>query len=131
MPIPYRSRQVSDLAKYVETNRSLTSDSRAVVGALLEELAHTLGLITDSARRGEDLLVSQYRETASKILGGLDRELEFDLAGDLSETLRILYNEAAKRIRMEDMEACIERIESAHEMIREIEKAWAGIVAFN
>ena len=102
-----------------------------MVGALLEELAHTLGLITDSARRGEDLLVSQYQENASKILGGLDRELEFDLAGDLSETLRILYNEAAKRIRMEDMEACIERIESAHEMIREIEKAWAGIIAFN
>ncbi|ASK87024.1 flagellar export chaperone FliS [Sphingorhabdus sp. SMR4y] len=131
MTIPCRSRQVSDLAKHVKTNRSLTSDPRAVVGALLEELAHTLGLITDSARRGEDLLVSQYQENASKILGGLDRELEFDLAGDLSETLRILYNEAAKRIRMEDMEACIERIESAREMIREIEKAWAGIVAFN
>jgi hypothetical protein len=42
-----------------------------------------------------------------------------------------MFNEAAKRIQLEGMEAYVERIESAREMILEIEKAWTKIVAFN
>lgn len=107
------------------------ADPQGLVTDLLEELGETLSLIVASARRGEELHVSQYRASARDILGGLDRELNFELAGEFSQTLRVMYNEAAKRIRQDGLEACVERIESAREMIHEIEKVWTAIPSFN
>lgn len=131
MTFPCRNQRTTGDRNFVKASGASATDPYGLVAGRLEELGETLGLIIESARRGEDMHVFQYRASARNILSSLDKELNFELAGDLSQTLRVMYNEAAKRIRLEGMEACVERIESAREMILEIEKAWTKIVAFN
>jgi len=131
MTFPCRNHPTTNSRDFVKTGNVSAPDPYGRVAGLLEELGETLGLIIKSARRGEDMHVFQYRASARHILSGLDKELNFELAGDLSQTLRVMYKEAAMRIQLEGMEAYVERIESAREMILEIEKAWTKIVAFN
>jgi flagellin-specific chaperone FliS len=112
---------------FAKTGSASATDSYCRAAGLLEELGEILGLITESARRSEKSAVIRNRTIARNLLDALDEELKFELAGDLSQTLRIIYCEAAKRIRLEELEAYIERMESAREMILEIEKAWGEI----
>ncbi|NRD90134.1 hypothetical protein C8024_12685 [Sphingopyxis sp. BSNA05] len=131
MTFPCRNHRTTRRRNFVKASQATKTGPHGRVAGLLEELGETLGLIIESARRGEDLHIFQYKASARDILVGLDRELNFELAGDLSQTLRVMYNEAAKRIQLDGMEAYVERIESAREMILEIEKAWTEIVSFN
>lgn len=131
MTYPCRNHRTTGSRDFAKPSNDSAADPYGQIAGLLEELGETLGLIIKSARCGEDMQVFQYRASARNILSGLDKELNFELAGDLSQTLRVMYNEAAKRIQLEGMEAYVERIESAREMILEIEKAWTKIVAFN
>lgn len=109
---------------------ALTTPPYSLVAVLFEELGQTLDLIIESARRGESARLLQYRANARAILSGLDKELNFDAAGELAQTLRIIYTEAAKRIQVEGRETCVERIESAREMFQQIEEAWNEIEVF-
>ncbi|AMO72150.1 flagellar export chaperone FliS [Sphingorhabdus sp. M41] len=110
--------------------RALATPPYSLVAVLFKELGETLDLIIVSARRGEGARLFQYRANARAILSGLDKELNFDAAGELAQTLRIIYTEAAKRIQVEGRETCVERIESAREMFQQIEKTWNDIVIF-
>ena len=102
-----------------------------LVAVLFEELRDTLNLMIESARRNDDARMFQYRAKSLAILSGLDESLNFEVAGELAQTLHIIYTEAAKRIQSETRESLIERVESAREMIHEIEKAWAAIAIPN
>ncbi len=109
----------------------MAADPYELVAVLFDELRETLDMMIESARRDEDARIYQYRGKALAILGGLDEALDFEAAGDLAQTLHIVYAEAAKRIQMDGKESCVERIESAREMIHEIEKAWTSIAPFH
>ena len=108
----------------------MAADPYELVAMLFEELRDTLDLMIDSARRGDDARIFRYRAKALAILGGLDESLNFEVAGDLAQTLHVIYSEAAKRIQMDGPDSRIERVESAREMIHEIEKAWTAIAPF-
>ncbi len=109
----------------------MAADPYELVAVLFDELRETLDLMIESARRDDDARIYKYRGKALAILGGLDESLNFEAAGDLAQTLHIVYTEAAKRIQMDGKESCIERVESAREMIHEIEKAWESIAPYN
>jgi flagellin-specific chaperone FliS len=110
---------------------ALPTDSRELVAQLFEQLGDTLNLMIESARRGPSSHIFHYRAKALAILGGLDDVLNFESAGDLAQTLRIIYGEATKRIELDNDDSCVERVESAREMILEIRKAWAAIAPFH
>lgn len=131
MTFQSRNRRTASYQPDDKASRALPTPPYSLVAVLFEELGETLNLIIESARRGEDARLFQYRANARAILSGLDKELNFDAAGDLAQTLRIIYTEAAKRIQVEGRETCVERIESAQEMFQQIEKAWNEIVIFN
>lgn len=126
-----RIQRASSYQSVAKESRVLAADPYELVAVLFEELRDTLNLMIESARRGNDAKMYQYRGKALAILGGLDESLNFDVAGDLSQTLHIIYTEAAKRIQTEGRESCVERVESAREMIHEIEKAWTAIAPFH
>ena len=69
----------------------------------------------------------EFRAKALTILNGLDESLNFDEAGDLAQTLHAIYSEAARRIQAKVGPSLVERVESAREMLHEIEKAWMAI----
>jgi len=129
----FQSRNLGTLnyRSFTKESRALSAASHGLVAVLFEELGEMLDLIIESDRRGEEARLFQYWTNARAILSGLDKELNFEVAGDLAQTLRIIYTEAAERIQLEGRDACVERIESAREMIHEIEKAWIEIVTLN
>tara|TARA_R110002124_G_scaffold68011_9_gene184401 strand:- start:1403 stop:1798 length:396 start_codon:yes stop_codon:yes gene_type:complete len=112
-------------------SRDLVSGPYFPVAILFEELGKALNLIIESAKSGEDARRLPYQANAQAILIDLGKELDFEAAGDLAQTLRILYSEAAKRIQLEGGASRIERIESAQEMIHEIKKTWTEMVKLN
>ena len=126
-----RVQRASSYQSVAKDSRVLAADPYELVAVLFEELRDTLDLMIDSARRGDDARIFRYRAKALAILGGLDESLNFDAAGDLAQTLHIIYTEAAKRIQMDGRESRVERIESAREMIHEIENAWTAIAPFH
>lgn len=131
MTFQSRIQRASSYQSVAKESRVLAADPYELVAVLFEELRETLNLMIESARRGDDAKIYQYRGKALAILGGLDESLNFEVAGDLAQTLHIIYSEAAKRIQMEGRESCVERVESAREMIHEIEKAWTAIAPFH
>ncbi|MGB5483172.1 flagellar export chaperone FliS [Parasphingorhabdus sp.] len=131
MTLQSRIQRASSYQSVATDSRVLAADPYELVAVLFEELRDTLNLMIESARRGDDARIFRYRAKALAILGGLDESLNFDAAGDLAQTLHIIYAEAAKRIQMEGRESCVERVESAREMIHEIEKAWTAIAPFH
>lgn len=108
-------------------SRVLAANSYELVIILFEELGDTLSMMVESARRNDQPRMFEYRAKALAILNGLDGSLDFDVAGDLAQTLHSIYVEAAKRIQSEQGESLIERVESAKEMLHEIEKSWKSI----
>ncbi|MGB5723428.1 MAG: flagellar export chaperone FliS [Parasphingorhabdus sp.] len=131
MTLQSRIQRASSYQSVATDSRVLAADPYELVAVLFEELRDTLNLMIESARHGDDARIFRYRAKALAILGGLDESLNFDAAGDLAQTLHIIYAEAAKRIQMEGRESCVERVESAREMIHEIEKAWTAIAPFH
>jgi flagellin-specific chaperone FliS len=131
MTFQSRKLGVLNYRSFAKESRASSATTYGLVAVLFEELGETLNLIIESVRRGEDTRLFQCWANARAILSGLDKELNFEVAGDLAQTLRIIYTEAAKRIQWEGRELCVERIESAREMIQEIEKAWTESVALN
>lgn len=130
MTFQSRVQRASSYQSVATDSRVLAADPYELVAVLFEELRDTLDLMIDSARRGDDAHIFRYRAKALAILGGLDESLNFEAAGDLAQTLHVIYSEAAKRIQMEGRESRVERVESAREMIHEIEKAWTAIAPF-
>ena len=114
-----------------EECRVSATGSDDLIASLFTDLHHALDMMIASARSGADDGLVQYRARATSILAALDEKLNFEVAGELAQTLRIIYAEAAKRIQLETSELCVERVESAREMIGEIEKTWNGIVPDN
>lgn len=98
-----------------------------LVAVLFSELRDSLDLMIENARRNDKARVFECRAKALSILNGLDESLDFDAAGDLAQTLHTIYTEAARRIQAEIGVSFIERVESAREMLYEIEKAWIAI----
>ncbi len=131
MTSPFRTDRSSSYPGAVEGSNEVTTGTDHPVAVLFEELGETLDLIITSAQHGEEARLFEYRANAQAILSGLDKKLNFEVAGDLAQTLRLIYVEAAKRIQHEGKESCVERIESAREMISEVEKAWTKIVTLN
>lgn len=131
MAFQSRIQRASSYQSVAKESRVLAADPYELVAVLFEELRDTLNMMIESARRGDDARIFQYRAKALAILSGLDESLNFDVAGDLAQTLHIIYTEAAKRIQMEGRDSSVERIESAREMIHEIEKAWTAIAPHN
>tara|TARA_R110002124_G_scaffold72613_5_gene194347 strand:- start:2177 stop:2572 length:396 start_codon:yes stop_codon:yes gene_type:complete len=130
MTFQSRIQRASSYQSVAKDSRVLAADPYELVAMLFEELRDTLDLMIDSARRGDDARIFRYRAKALAILGGLDESLNFEVAGDLAQTLHVIYSEAAKRIQMDGPDSRIERVESAREMIHEIEKAWTAIAPF-
>ncbi|MEH6716667.1 flagellar export chaperone FliS [Parasphingorhabdus flavimaris] len=130
MTFQSRIQRASSYQSVAKDSRVLAADPYELVAMLFEELRETLDLMIDSARRGDDARIFRYRAKALAILGGLDESLNFEVAGDLAQTLHVIYSEAAKRIQMDGPDSRIERVESAREMIHEIEKAWTAIAPF-
>ena len=130
MTFQSRIQRASRYQSVAKDSRVLAADPYELVAMLFEELRDTLDLMIDSARRGDDARIFRYRAKALAILGGLDESLNFEVAGDLAQTLHVIYSEAAKRIQMDGPDSRIERVESAREMIHEIEKAWTAIAPF-
>ncbi|WP_417593935.1 flagellar export chaperone FliS [Parasphingorhabdus sp.] len=131
MTFQSRIQRASSYQSVAKESRVLAADPYELVAVLFDELRETLDLMIESARRDDDARIYKYRGKALAILGGLDESLNFEAAGDLAQTLHIVYTEAAKRIQMDGKESCIERVESAREMIHEIEKAWESIAPYN
>ena len=130
MTFQSRIQRASSYQSVAKDSRVLAADPYELVAMLFEELRDTLDLMIDSARRGDDARIFRYRAKALAILGGLDESLNFEVAGDLAQTLHVIYSEAAKRMQMDGPDSRIERVESAREMIHEIEKAWTAIAPF-
>ena len=130
MTFQSRIQRASSYQSVAKDSRVLAADPYELVAMLFEELRETLDLMIDSARRGDDARIFRYRAKALAILGGLDESLNFEVAGDLAQTLHVIYSEAAKRIQMDGPDSRIARVESAREMIHEIEKAWTAIAPF-
>ena len=130
MTFQSRIQRASSYQSVAKDSRVLAADPYELVAMLFEELRDTLDLMIDSARRGDDARIFRYRAKALAILGGRDESLNFEVAGDLAQTLHVIYSEAAKRIQMDGPDSRIERVESAREMIHEIEKAWTAIAPF-
>ncbi|WP_339691617.1 flagellar export chaperone FliS [uncultured Parasphingorhabdus sp.] len=131
MTVQSRIQRASSYQSIAKESRVLAADPYELVAVLFEELRETLDQMIGSARRGDDARMYQHRGKALAIINGLDESLNFDVAGDLAQTLHIIYSEAAKRIQMDGRETCVERVESAREMIHEIEKAWTAIAPFH
>lgn len=131
MTFQSRIQRASSYQSVAKESRVLAANPYELVAVLFEELRDTLNLMIESARRNDDARMFQYRAKSLAILSGLDESLNFDVAGELAQTLHIIYTEAAKRIQSETRESLIERVESAREMIHEIEKAWTAIALSN
>jgi len=131
MTFQSRIQRASSYQSVAKESRVLAANPYELVAVLFEELRDTLNLMIDSARRNDDARMFQYRAKSLAILSGLDESLNFEVAGELAQTLHIIYTEEAKRIQSETRESLIERVESAREMIHEIEKAWAAIAIPN
>ena len=131
MTFQSRIQRTSSYKSVAKESRVLAADPYELVAVLFEELRETLDSMIESARRGDDGRVYQYRAKALAILNGLDESLNFEEAGDLAQTLHIIYAEAAMRIQMEGRDSIVERVESAREMIHEVEKAWMAIAPVN
>ncbi|WP_339827533.1 flagellar export chaperone FliS [uncultured Parasphingorhabdus sp.] len=131
MTFQSRIQRASSYQSIAKESRVLAADPYELVAVLFDELRETLDLMIGSARRGDDARMFQHRGKALAILSGLDESLNLEMAGDLAHTLHLIYSEAAKRIQMDGKESCVERIESAREMIHEIEKAWTAIAPFH
>ncbi|WP_430417864.1 flagellar protein FliS [Parasphingorhabdus sp.] len=109
----------------------MTNDPICLATTLFAQLSETLGLMVESMERRDNIHILQHQQNAQAILGDLNKKLNFEVAGDMEQTLRLLYSEASKRIQREGRESCVERIDSAREMIGEIEKAWVKIARRN
>lgn len=131
MTFQSRIQRASSYQSVAKDSRVFAADPYELVAVLFEELRETLNLMIESAKRGDDARIFRYRAKALAIIDGLDESLNFEAAGDLAQTLHIIYTEAAKRIQMDGRESCVERVESAREMIHEIEKAWTAIGPFH
>ena len=131
MTFQSRIQRSSSYQSVAKDSRVFAADPYELVAVLFEELRDTLDLMIDSARREDDARIFRYRAKALAILNGLDESLNFEVAGDLAQTLHVIDSEAAKRIQMDGRESRVERVESAREMIHEIEKAWTAIAPFH
>lgn len=120
-------RRASSYQTIAKDSRVLSANPYELVAVLFSELRDNLDLMIASARRNDNGKMFKYRAKALTILNGLDESLNFEVAGDLAQTLHSIYTEAARRIQVEVGDMLIERVESAREMLHEIEKAWMAI----
>ena len=120
-------RRASSYQSIAKDSRVLSANPYELVAVLFSELRDNLDLMIASARRNDNGKMFKYRAKALTILNGLDESLNFEVAGDLAQTLHAIYTEAARRIQVEVGDMLIERVESAREMLHEIEKAWMAI----
>ncbi len=120
-------RRASSYKSIQKDSRVLSANPYDLVAVLFSELRDSLDLMIENARRNDRARVFECRAKALSILNGLDESLDFDAAGDLAQTLHTIYTEAARRIQAEIGVSFIERVESAREMLYEIEKAWMAI----
>jgi flagellar protein FliS len=120
-------RRASSYKSIHKNSRVLSADPYDLVAVLFAELRDSLDLMIESARRNDKGRMFECRAKALSILNGLDESLDFEAAGDLAQTLHTIYAEAARRIQADIGVSFIERVESAREMLHEIEKAWMAI----
>ncbi|QTD55467.1 flagellar export chaperone FliS [Parasphingorhabdus cellanae] len=120
-------RRASSYKSIQKNSNVLSANPYDLVAVLFAELRDSLDLMIESARRNDKGRMFECRAKALSILNGLDESLDFDAAGDLAQTLHTIYVEAARRIQAEIDVSFIERVESAREMLHEIEKAWMAI----
>ena len=109
-------------------SRVLSADPHELIVVLFAELRQSLDLMIENIHRRDDGRTFQHRARALSILGGLDEALDFEAAGDLAQTLHSIYAEASRRIQSDNGPALVEKVQSAREMLFEIEKAWKAIV---
>lgn len=120
-------RRASSYQSVAKESRVLSATPYELVTVLFSELRGNLDLMIESAKRGDNGKMFEFRARALAILNGLDESLNFDVAGDLAQTLHTIYTEAAARIQAEVGDSLIQKVESAREMLHEIEKAWMAI----
>lgn len=127
MTFQSRIQGAASYKSVAKESRVLSATPYDLVTILFAELRDTLNLMVESARRNDHGKMFEHRAKALGILNGLDESLDFAAAGELAQTLHSIYSEAARRIQAEPGESLIERVESAREMLHEIEKAWVSI----
>lgn len=120
-------RRASSYQSIEKDSRVLSANPYDLIAVLFGELRDNLDLMIESAKRNDNGKMFEFRAKALTILNGLDESLDFEVAGDLAQTLHTIYTEAAKRIQADIGPTLIERVESAREMLHEIEKAWKSI----
>lgn len=120
-------RRASSYQSIEKDSRVLSANPYDLIAVLFGELRDNLDLMIESAKRNDNGKMFEFRAKALTILNGLDESLDFEVAGDLAQTLHTIYTEAAKRIQADIGPTLIERVESAREMLYEIEKAWKSI----
>ncbi len=124
-------RRTSSYQSIAQDSRVLSANPYDLIAVLFSELRDNLDLMIESAKRNDSGKTFEFRAKALTILNGLDESLNFEDAGDLAQTLHTIYTEAAKRIQANVGPSLIERVESAREMLHEIEKAWMAISPSN
>ena len=120
-------RRTSSYQSIAKESRVLSADPYELVAVLFAELRENLDMMIESARRQDSGKMFEFRAKALAILNGLDESLNFEVTGDLAQTLHTIYTEAARRIQAEVGASLVEKVESAREMLHEIEKAWMAI----
>ncbi len=120
-------RRASSYQSIEKDSRVLSANPYDLIAVLFSELRDNLDLMIESAKRNDSGKMFEFLAKALTILNGLDESLDFEVAADLAQTLHTIYTEAAKRIQADIGPTLIERVESAREMLHEIEKAWKSI----
>ncbi|MEH6756234.1 MAG: flagellar export chaperone FliS [Parasphingorhabdus sp.] len=120
-------RRSSSYQSVQKNSHVLSANPYDLVAILFSELRDNLDLMIESARRKDHGKLFEFRAKALSILNGLDESLDFQSAGELAQTLHSIYTEAGRRIQAEVGASFIQRVESAREMLHEIEKAWMAI----
>ncbi|GAB5486452.1 MAG: hypothetical protein Pars2KO_00220 [Parasphingorhabdus sp.] len=120
-------KRTSSYQSIAKDSRVLSANPYDLIAVLFSELRENLDLMIESAKRKDNGKMFEFRAKALTILNGLDESLNFEDAGELAQTLHTIYVEAAKRIQAKVGPSLIERVESARELLYEIEKAWMAI----